>query len=108
MADELNNENTNECHKHLPKVRVCDIKPSYKFEKKHVTLYDFDEEKVIEEECDELLEQKIRKVCNGPSGSSVSTGSPSTSGSGRMLRPLRSMDEEGRQGARCPLLPQEG
>jgi len=63
MADELNNENTNECHKHLPKVRVCDIKPSYKFEKKHVTLYDFDEEKVIEEECDELLEQKIRKVC---------------------------------------------
>ena len=60
MADEIKN---NDCpQKHLPKVRICNIEPGYRFEKKQVTLYDFDEEKVIEQECNELLEQRLRKV----------------------------------------------
>jgi len=52
----------NECNKHMPKIRVCDIKPGYRFEKKQVCLYDFDEREKTEIECDELLYQDIRTV----------------------------------------------
>jgi hypothetical protein len=52
-----------ECNKHMPKIKICDIKPAYKFEKKKVCVYDFDEKERTEIERDELLVQKIRTVC---------------------------------------------